>query len=120
MFSIRRVLLGWLLLGLVGIGARGRLVVIGMQGGRTGELDLATLLGKRGTVHAAGLRGRPLTGRGSKADVVAAVREDLWPMVVDGRVKPVVHAELPVAEAGRAHELIDGPDVVGKLVLRVR
>ena len=98
----------------------GRLVVIGMQGGRTGDLDLATLLGKRGTVHAAGLRGRPVTGPSSKADVIAAVREGVWPMVADGRVRPVVHAELPVAEAARAHELLDGPDVVGKLVLRVR
>lgn len=98
----------------------GRLVVIGLQGGRTGDLDLATLLGKRGTVHAAGLRGRPVTGASSKADVVTAVRDELWPMVADGRVRPVVHAELPVAEAGRAHELLDGPDVVGKLVLRVR
>lgn len=97
----------------------GHLVVIGLQGGRRGELDLAMLLAKRGTVSAAGLRGRPVRGAAGKADVVTAVREHVWPMVADGRVRPVVHAELPVAEAAKAHELLDSGEVVGKLVLRV-
>ena len=98
----------------------GHLVVIGMQGGRSAELDLGTLLAKRGTVTAAGLRGRPVTGASSKADVVAAVVANVWPMVADGRVRPLVHAEIPVAEAARAHALLDSADVVGKIVLRVR
>lgn len=97
----------------------GHVVVIGLQGGRTGELDLARMLAKRATVSAAGLRGRPVTGTSSKADVVAAVGEHVWPMVADGRVRPVVHAEIPMSEAARAHELLDSADVVGKLVLRV-
>ncbi len=98
----------------------GHLVVIGMQGGRRAELDLGAMLAKRASVTATGLRGRPLTGPSSKADVVAAVAEHVWPMVTDRRVRPVVHAELPVAEAARAHELLDTADVVGKIVLRVR
>ncbi|MEO6880684.1 MAG: NAD(P)H-quinone oxidoreductase [Mycobacteriaceae bacterium] len=98
----------------------GHLVVIGMQGGRRGEIDLGAMLAKRASVTATGLRGRPLTGPGSKADVVAAVREHVWPMIVAGQVRPVVHAELPVAEAAAAHTLLDSADVVGKVVLRVR
>ncbi len=98
----------------------GHLVVIGMQGGRRGELDLGAMLVKRASVSATGLRGRPLTGPGSKADVVAAVREHVWPMVAAGQVRPVVHAELPVTEAAAAHTLLDSADVVGKIVLRVR
>jgi len=98
----------------------GHLVVIGLQGGRTAELDLATLLSKRATVTATGLRGRPVTGESSKAAVVAAVVANVWPMVADGRVRPIVHTELPVTEAPRAHELLDSADVVGKIVLRVR
>lgn len=98
----------------------GRLVVIGMQGGRKGELDLGKLLGKRGHVMATGLRGRPETGRASKADIITAVREHVWPMLAQGTVRPVVHAELPITEAPRAHEMLDSPDTVGKVVLRVR
>lgn len=98
----------------------GHLVVIGMQGGRRAELDLGAMLVKRASVSATGLRGRPLTGTGSKADVVAAVREHVWPMVAAGQVRPVVHAALPVAEAAAAHALLDSADVIGKIVLRVR
>lgn len=98
----------------------GHLVVIGMQGGRTAELDLGALLATRGTITAAGLRGRPVTGESSKAEVVAAVVANVWPMVADGRVRALVHEEIPVAEAARAHALLDSADVVGKIVLRVR
>ncbi|UGT52804.1 NAD(P)H-quinone oxidoreductase [Nocardia asteroides] len=102
------------------LAAHGRLVVIGMQGGVSGTLNLAALLGKWGTVHATNVRNRPRAGAGSKAEVVAAVRERLWPMVAAGEVVPVISAELPVTEAGRAHELLDSPETFGKVVLRVR
>ncbi|WP_280303425.1 NAD(P)H-quinone oxidoreductase [Nocardia neocaledoniensis] len=102
------------------LAAHGRLVVIGMQGGVSGTLNLAALLGKWGTVHATNVRNRPRAGAGSKAEVVAAVRERLWPMVAAGEVVPVISAELPVTEAGRAHELLDSPETFGKVVLRIR
>lgn len=102
------------------LAAHGRLVVIGMQGGVSGTLNLAALLGKWGTVHATNVRNRPRAGAGSKADLVAAVRERLWPMVAAGEVVPVISAELPVTEAGRAHELLDSPETFGKVVLRIR
>lgn len=75
----------------------GHLVVIGLQGGATGQLNLAKLMAKRGRIVATTLRARPELGQSSKAEVVAAVRERLWPMVEAGLVRPVVHAELPVA-----------------------
>ena len=56
----------------------GRLVVIGLMGGRKGELDLGTLLSKRGAVIATLLRARPAE---EKAAIVAAVREHVWPLV---------------------------------------
>ncbi|MBV8932742.1 MAG: NAD(P)H-quinone oxidoreductase, partial [Kutzneria sp.] len=68
----------------------GRLVVIGMQGGRKGELDLGKLLGKRASVAATGLRGRPVTGPGGKAEIVADVRARLWPLIDSGAVRPVI------------------------------
>ncbi|HET7303077.1 MAG TPA: NAD(P)H-quinone oxidoreductase, partial [Segeticoccus sp.] len=82
----------------------GRLVIIGMQGGRKGELDIGKLLAKRGAVIATSLRARP---RSEKATIVAAVREHVWPMVDSGRVRPVVHATFPLDEAADAHRELD-------------
>jgi putative PIG3 family NAD(P)H quinone oxidoreductase len=99
----------------------GRLVVIGMQGGVKAELDLGKLLRKRATVAATGLRGRPVSGRGSKGEIVASVRQALWPLIAGGRVKPIVHEVLPIQQAADAHRALESSgDVFGKLVLRVR
>ncbi|WP_137725756.1 NAD(P)H-quinone oxidoreductase [Prescottella subtropica] len=98
----------------------GQLVIIGMQGGATGELNIGKMLGKRARVLATGLRGRPADGPAGKPAVVASVRETLWPLVSAGEVKPLVHAALPIVEAPTAHRMLDQPDVVGKVVLTVR
>ncbi|TXG89461.1 NAD(P)H-quinone oxidoreductase [Rhodococcus rhodnii] len=97
----------------------GRLAIIGMQGGVTGELNIGALLGKRATVTAAGLRGRPVSGAHSKGEIVDEVRRHVWPLVEAGRVVPVVSAELPIADAPRGHELLDSPDNVGKVILTI-
>lgn len=94
----------------------GRLVVIGMQGGTKGELDLGVLMRKRGAVIATTLRSRPVEG---KAAICAAVAEHVWPLVAEGLVRPIVHATLPLAEAGRAHALLESGDAVGKVLLTV-
>ena len=97
----------------------GQLVVIGMQGGTTGELNVATLLRKWGSVHATNVRSRPRVGPGSKAEIIAAVRAQLWPQVVAGEIVPVISTELPVTEAARAHEMLDDSQTFGKVILRV-
>ncbi|MFC6011837.1 NAD(P)H-quinone oxidoreductase [Nocardia lasii] len=97
----------------------GRLVVIGMQGGVTGTLNIGALLRKWGTVQATNVRSRPRVGAGSKAEIISAVRAQLWPLVEAGEVVPVISAELPVTEAARAHELLDSSETFGKVVLRV-
>ncbi|MGO1055756.1 NAD(P)H-quinone oxidoreductase [Crossiella sp. CA198] len=99
------------------LAAGGRLVVIGMQGGRKAELDLSKLLAKRASVAATGLRGRPVDGPGSKAEVVADVRARLWPLVEEGKVAVVEHARVPMQEAGEAHRLLEAGGVVGKILL---
>jgi putative PIG3 family NAD(P)H quinone oxidoreductase len=98
----------------------GQLCVIGMQGGVRGELNLSTLLGKRGTIHATNLRRRPATGRSSKAEIIAELHRHLWPLIADGTVAPIVHAELPVTEVAEAHRLLDSPETVGKVLLQIR
>ena len=92
----------------------GRLAVIGLAQGRRGELDLGALLAKRATVLGTTLRSRPPH---EKAAIVAAVREHVWPMVADGRVRPVVHERIPLAQADRAHQLLASGVVFGSLVL---
>jgi putative PIG3 family NAD(P)H quinone oxidoreductase len=98
----------------------GRLAIIGMQGGVKGELNLGSLMGKRGTVSATGLRGRSVSGPGSKGDIVAEVASLLWPFVESGAVSPIVHEVLPVQEAAEAHRLLERGDVFGKAVLLVK
>ncbi|MEU6561823.1 NAD(P)H-quinone oxidoreductase [Nocardia nova] len=97
----------------------GQICVIGMQGGVKAELILSELLGKRGTIHATNLRRRPATGRSSKAEIVAELRQHLWPLITAGTVVPVVHAEVPVTEAAQAQRLLDSPETVGKVLLRL-
>jgi putative PIG3 family NAD(P)H quinone oxidoreductase len=94
----------------------GRLVVIGLQGGVKGELNLAKLLAKNGTVTATSLRYRPVD---EKAAICRALEEHVWPLVGAGEVKPIVHEVLPIEQAGEAHRLLDGGDVFGKVILRV-
>ena len=94
----------------------GRLVVIGLQGGTRGELDLGVLLRKRAAVLATALRSRPLE---EKAAIVASVRENVWPLVSSGAVRPVVDRVLPMADAGDAHRVLEAGENVGKVLLRV-
>lgn len=94
----------------------GRLVVIGMQGGTTGEVNLASMMAKRASVTATSLRGRPLE---QKAAICAEVVQNLWPAVANGRVRPVVDQVVPMAEAARAHRVLESSSHVGKVLLQV-
>ncbi|MFF7155901.1 zinc-binding dehydrogenase [Streptomyces sp. NPDC008139] len=96
------------------LAVNGRLVVIGLQGGLVGELNLATLLSKRAAVAATSLRPRPLD---EKATIVAAVREHVWPLIEAGTVRPVVDRTLPLRDAAEAHRVVDGSTHIGKVLL---
>ncbi|MFA5709048.1 NAD(P)H-quinone oxidoreductase [Mycolicibacterium sp.] len=97
----------------------GRLVVIGMQGGVKGELNLGKLISKRARVIGTALRGRPVDGAFGKGAIVRAVADAVWPMIADGRVKPVIGARLPIQQAGEAHRLLNSGEVAGKVLLTV-
>ncbi|OZV77877.1 NADPH:quinone oxidoreductase [Micromonospora echinospora] len=92
----------------------GRLVVIGMQGGRKAELDLGMLLAKRASVTATALRSRPVA---EKAAIVRGVREQVWPLVEAGRIRPVVDRRMPMSDAAGAHRLVESSDHLGKVLL---
>ncbi|MCD4523598.1 NAD(P)H-quinone oxidoreductase [Nocardioides sp. cx-173] len=98
------------------LATEGRLVIIGMQGGSKGELDINALLRKRGAVIATSLRARPV---GEKAAICAALVEHVWPLVAEGLVRPVVHGTMPLEEAAAAHALMESGEHTGKIVLTV-
>jgi putative PIG3 family NAD(P)H quinone oxidoreductase len=91
----------------------GRIATIGLQGGRTGELDLGVLMTKRGLISATTLRARPIA---DKARIVRGVRDQVWPLV-PGRIRPVIDTTLPMAEAAGAHRRMEGSDHIGKILL---
>lgn len=92
----------------------GRLMVIGLQGGAKAELDIGKLLRKRALVHATTLRARPPE---EKAEIVAGVREHVWPLLESGDVRPVVDRRIPMADAASAHRLLEQSVHVGKILL---
>ena len=92
----------------------GRLVVIATRGGNRGDVDLGRMMQKRASIMAATLRTR--TAR-EKAEVVAATRAHIWPLISAGKVVPVICARLPMAEAAEAHRLLDDGSHIGKILL---
>ena len=92
----------------------GRLMVLGMQGGRRGELDLGTLMAKRASVTSASLRARPPA---EKAAVVAGTQAFVWPYLERGALRPVVDRVLPLTEAAAAHRRLDEGQHIGKVLL---
>jgi NADPH2:quinone reductase len=90
-----------------------------MQGGIKGELNIGKLLSKRAHVIGTTLRGRPTTGPSSKSNIVAEVTASVWPMIADGRVRPIIGARLPIQEAAEAHRMLSSGEVTGKIVLTV-
>ncbi|MFF6835650.1 NAD(P)H-quinone oxidoreductase [Streptomyces sp. NPDC012438] len=96
------------------LAADGRLVVIGLQKGLEGRLDLAEIVFKRASVHGTTLRTR---SKEDKAEIVARVRENVWPMIENGVVKPIVDRTLPMAEAAEGHRLMEAGGHLGKILL---
>ncbi|MFB6680057.1 NAD(P)H-quinone oxidoreductase [Streptomyces sp. NPDC056390] len=96
------------------LAADGRLVVIGLQNGLEGRLDLAEIVFKRISVHGTTLRTR---SKEQKAEIVAAVQDKVWPMIESGTVQLVIDQTLPMAEAAEGHRLMEAGGHVGKILL---
>ena len=101
-------------IGLLAVG--GRLVVIGLQGGRQGTLDLGRLLAVRGQVIATTLRSRPVA---EKAAICRRVEEAVWPLVTAGSIAPAPQTRFPLAEVSAAHAQLESGDNLGKIILTV-
>ena len=97
----------------------GRLIVIGMQGGVKGELNLGALLARRAGVIATNLRARPVDGLGGKTGVCREVVDNVWPLVAAGDVTTRVSREIPLENAAEALALLDSGESHGKILLTV-
>ena len=94
----------------------GHMVIIGMQGGVKGELNIGRLLSKRGNISATGLRYRDLE---DKARIVAATQASVWPLLEKGKITTHIDRVVPVQDAAKAHKaLLDG-EATGKIVLEM-
>jgi putative PIG3 family NAD(P)H quinone oxidoreductase len=94
----------------------GRLVEIGLMGGAQGELNLGLLLLRRLSVIGSTLRTRSAD---EKAAIVRAFRDRFGHSLAAGRLRPVIHTVLPLAQAAEAHRLMKSSAHFGKIVLRV-
>jgi putative PIG3 family NAD(P)H quinone oxidoreductase len=94
----------------------GRIVYIASLGGGTLELPIGALMQKRGVITGSTLRPRDAD---EKARLAAEVERVVWPWIEAGKVKPVIEAVIPLADAARAHALLDSSAHVGKVVLTV-
>lgn len=94
----------------------GRLSIIGLQGGVKAEINLNALMTGRKSVMGTTLRARPA---GQKAAIVSEVRRRVWPQVLAGAIRPIVHRVLPLGEAGAAQTLLEDGTSIGKVVLDV-
>ncbi|WP_017573234.1 NAD(P)H-quinone oxidoreductase [Nocardiopsis halotolerans] len=96
------------------LATNGRLVIIALMGGRRAEADLGRMLAKRLSVHATTLRSRPLD---EKAAIVAGVLEQVWPLVENGTIRPVVDRSIPMRNAAEAHRVMESSAHTGKILL---
>ncbi|OMH23672.1 NAD(P)H-quinone oxidoreductase [Tersicoccus phoenicis] len=92
----------------------GRLVIIATQQGSRAELNIGRLMSKRASVIGTTLRARP---RAEKAEIMAAVREHVWPLIEAGRLTPLIDRRFPLTEAAAAHEYFDSGSHIGKVLL---
>jgi NADPH:quinone reductase len=99
---------------LAALAIEGRLVQIGLMGGDAAPLDFRRLLGRRLTVTGSTLRPRTPAEKG---EIAAALHREVWPLLEQGRVKPVIYRTFPLKDAAAAHALMESSEHIGKIVL---
>ena len=98
------------------LGIDGRLVLIGLLGGQSTELNMGFLMMKRISVIGSTLRARALS---VKADIMDRLKEGVWPRFESKEILPVIEEIFPIEETEKAHNLIAGNETFGKVVLEI-
>lgn len=92
----------------------GRIVIIAVQGGIKSDFNAGLVLRRRLTITGSTLRPRSVAFKGA---IARALREHVWPLLVAGRVRPVIHSTFAATEAAKAHALMESNQHIGKIVL---
>ena len=92
----------------------GRLCFIAFLQGSKVEVNFIPILVKRLTVGGSTLRPRPVA---FKAAIARNLEDKIWPLIAEGRIKPVIHQSFPLAEAAEAHRLMESSAHIGKIML---
>lgn len=92
----------------------GRIVIIATLGGVKGDIDGGQVLRRRLTITGSTLRPRPVSFKG---EIAAKLREHVWPLLEAGKIRPIIHATFPLAEASKAHAMMEAGDNIGKIIL---
>lgn len=94
----------------------GRLLLIGLLGGRTAELDMGLMLVKRQRLQGSTLRSQSVA---VKTQIMRQLQQQLWPLFTDGQLTTNIDTVYPLAEANQALKRLAGNDTMGKLLLQV-
>src|SRR5690625_1012410 len=94
----------------------GRIVIIALLGGREAKIDCAHMMSRRLTITGSTLRPR---SDEFKASIAQALKTKAWPLIEQGKVKPIVHATFTLEEVQKAHEMMDRGEQIGKIILTV-
>lgn len=94
----------------------GRIALIALLKGAKAEIDLGQVLRRRLSISGSTLRPRPVA---FKAAIARSLRERVWPLLEQGKLKPVIYRSFPLARAAEAHALMESSTHVGKIVLQV-
>lgn len=92
----------------------GRIVIIALLGGPKGTVDFSQLLRRRLTVTGSTLRPRSVEFKG---EIARALKQNVWPLLEAGKIKPIVHATFPLAQACDAHAMMEAGEQIGKIIL---
>jgi len=96
------------------LAVEGRIVQIALQGGPKVEMNLLPIMLKRLTLTGSTLRPRTVA---QKAMIAHSLREKVWPLLESGKVRPIIHATFPLAQASDAHRMMESSQHIGKIVL---
>ena len=105
---------GYLERNLASLAPRGRLVTIANLSGESGTLDFGLMMRRWLSIHGSTLRARPVA---EKNEILASVRENVWPLVISGQVVPVIDSRFSLADAASAHQRLESSEHIGKLLL---
>jgi NADPH:quinone reductase len=98
------------------LAVEGRLVQIAVQQNPKSDINLWTMMSKRLTLTGSTLRARD---DGFKANIADKLHKNVWPLLTSGRIKPIIHTTFPLADAMKAHELMESSQHIGKIILTV-